>query len=214
MRVCTPVPCAASMSMYRYMYACVITPSPTEATPYLVYFCFVSRTEIHSVTLDIVQLCCQVDLATGAQPLHYASMRGNADEVVLLLRAKANVNAKTLRGFTPLHFAYQYEHNECVDLLLEHGAKVGWLVACSLFVCCIACRPVCTYVRRCMPTKRVAHVFQFKLPDRTPPNNQPTNQPPTHTSLQVDVKSALGKTPGQMKVAKSAVIPATRKPFY
>ena len=95
----------------------------------------------------------QVELTTGAQPLHYASSRGRTDEVRMLLAAKANVNAQTLRGFTPLHFAYQYEHSACVDLLLQHGARI-------------------------------------------------------------DITSALGKTPGQMKVSQTAVIAPPLKPFY
>jgi len=96
----------------------------------------------------------QVELATGAQPLHYASMKGQADQVKMLLEAKGNPNAQTLRGFTPLHLAYQSEHSECVDLLLQHGADVN-------------------------------------------------------------IRSTLGKTPGQMKVGKSAALaPVHVKPFY
>lgn len=66
----------------------------------------------------------QVEVSTGAQPLHHASMKGKAEEVKLLLNVKANVNAQTLRGFTPLHFAYRFGHDECVNILLENGANV------------------------------------------------------------------------------------------
>ena len=110
--------------------------------------------EMHRCLTDGGQNPNQTELATGAQPLHYACMRGDVAEVRVLLDARADPNAQTLRGFSPLHFAYQYEHEECVNLLLQHGARV-------------------------------------------------------------DVKSTLGKTPGQMKVSKGAILGSTPvKPFY
>jgi hypothetical protein len=66
----------------------------------------------------------QLDVSTGARPVHHACMNGKAEEVRLLLRAKADANAQTLRGFTPLHFAYQYGHDDCVEVLLAHRADV------------------------------------------------------------------------------------------
>ena len=36
--------------------------------------------------------------------------------------AGAFVNAQTLRGFTPLHFAYENHHYELISLLITNGA--------------------------------------------------------------------------------------------
>jgi ankyrin repeat domain-containing protein 50 len=57
-------------------------------------------------------------------PLHRAVMRGNEDVIILLLRYKANVNAKDIEGRTPLHSAME-STPPVVRLLLEHGAEVN-----------------------------------------------------------------------------------------
>ena len=43
--------------------------------------------------------------------------------VLLLLKHKANVNAKNRHGNTPLHHAYRYEKTKFVLLLLDHKAN-------------------------------------------------------------------------------------------
>lgn len=86
-----------------------------------------------SLGADHLEMCLQsrnedvnqVDLNTGAQPLHFASMNGKLKEMKILIDAHADVNAQTLRGFSALHFAYQFEHDKAVELLLEYGADVN-----------------------------------------------------------------------------------------
>jgi ankyrin repeat protein len=41
----------------------------------------------------------------------------------LLLSKGANVNAKTDKGHTPLHFAMEKNHKDVAKLLLQHGGK-------------------------------------------------------------------------------------------
>lgn len=57
-------------------------------------------------------------------PLHRAVMRGHEDVVILLLKHKADVNAKDIKGRTPLHCAIE-STTSVVQLLLEHGAEVN-----------------------------------------------------------------------------------------
>jgi len=54
---------------------------------------------------------------SGCTPLHDAD-RDNAE---LLLAYKADVNAKSPEGWTPLHFAAANGHKDVVEVLLAHG---------------------------------------------------------------------------------------------
>ncbi|HIF79702.1 MAG TPA: ankyrin repeat domain-containing protein, partial [Gammaproteobacteria bacterium] len=55
-------------------------------------------------------------------PLHWALSKGVAE---LLISAGADVNAITLEGSTPLHFAAWNGHNEVAELLIANGADVN-----------------------------------------------------------------------------------------
>ncbi|CZR54758.1 uncharacterized protein PAC_04642 [Phialocephala subalpina] len=57
-------------------------------------------------------------------PLHRAVIRGHEDVVILLLKHRADVNAKDIVGRTPLHYAME-STTPVVQLLLEHGAEVN-----------------------------------------------------------------------------------------
>jgi ankyrin repeat protein len=69
-----------------------------------------------------------------------AAVGNNLPEVLRLLSAGADVNAKHVEGFTPLHWAGQSGHLPVVQVLLNHGAEIeaisidGWtpLVVASL----------------------------------------------------------------------------------
>jgi ankyrin repeat domain-containing protein 50 len=57
-------------------------------------------------------------------PLHRAAMRGHEDVIILLLKHRADVNAKDIEGHTPLHFAME-STTLVVQLLLKLGAEVN-----------------------------------------------------------------------------------------
>jgi len=48
-------------------------------------------------------------------------MEGRNDVVEVLLGSKAEINAKTKTGVTPLHLAAEYGHKDVVELLRQHG---------------------------------------------------------------------------------------------
>ena len=58
----------------------------------------------------------------GYTPLHYASGKGYAGIVQLLLDRKAPLNAKCNSGEAPLHWAANNGHGEVVEILLGKGA--------------------------------------------------------------------------------------------
>lgn len=57
----------------------------------------------------------------GQMPLHAAAAAGHKDVVALLLAHGAEINATTSYGWTPLHFAVYYKHNDVADLLRLRG---------------------------------------------------------------------------------------------
>lgn len=65
----------------------------------------------------------------GWSPVHWASARGHAEVLTLLLNegrggVKKCLNGRDgLAGFTPLHVACVRGHAACVRVLLDHGAK-------------------------------------------------------------------------------------------
>jgi ankyrin repeat protein len=64
--------------------------------------------------------------SSGLTPLHCAAMRGEADNVRLLLSREARVDAITWQHrLTPLHYAAMKKHMEIVALLVEAGADVN-----------------------------------------------------------------------------------------
>ncbi|KAI0286158.1 ankyrin repeat-containing domain protein [Russula brevipes] len=59
--------------------------------------------------------------------LHDASARGQADVVDLLLRHKADVDARGSLNWTPLHWVSSRGNVKVAQLLLEHGADINAL---------------------------------------------------------------------------------------
>jgi ankyrin repeat protein len=59
----------------------------------------------------------------GNYPLHVAALRGNREEVTLLIASGADVNTRGEHGYTPLHDAIEQGHIEIVRLLIDHGAE-------------------------------------------------------------------------------------------
>lgn len=59
-------------------------------------------------------------------PVHEAASLGRALQLKQLIEAGASVNIVTVDNFTPLHDACIQAHPNCVQILLEAGAQVGY----------------------------------------------------------------------------------------
>jgi hypothetical protein len=75
------------------------------------------------------------DDGDGMTPLHWAARNGHVEIVRLLLQNGAEVNAKSNRGWTPLHWTTViFGHIDILHLLVENGADLevqdndGWIV--------------------------------------------------------------------------------------
>ncbi|OSN11387.1 hypothetical protein AU512_03720 [Lonsdalea iberica] len=61
--------------------------------------------------------------SVGYTPLHLASMIGNKEIVVFLLKKGADVNATDHEEYSPLVRAEANNHRDIVALLVKHGGK-------------------------------------------------------------------------------------------
>ena len=98
--------------------------------------------ELHKIILQIcpgsIQEVLQKSTAmldtidsTGRSPLSWASQRGEAEAVRVLLEHGADPNKSDNIRMTPLHYAAQADTPDCLLLLLEYGARLtqqtrGW----------------------------------------------------------------------------------------
>ena len=57
-------------------------------------------------------------------PLHKAAKNGQLEIVKILLRHKANINARDIYGITPLHLAACKSNKEILKHLIRHGANI------------------------------------------------------------------------------------------
>lgn len=57
-------------------------------------------------------------------PLHYAAMAGRLDDVLTLLQAGADIEARDRDGNTPLHEAARCNSTQVALALLQHGAQI------------------------------------------------------------------------------------------
>jgi ankyrin repeat protein len=55
--------------------------------------------------------------------LHHACYSGSMEVVSLLLSRQAQVGVANRDGFTPLHWAVVNQHEDCIRLLIQHGAR-------------------------------------------------------------------------------------------
>uniref|UniRef100_A0A672HV47 SOWAHA-C winged helix-turn-helix domain-containing protein n=1 Tax=Salarias fasciatus TaxID=181472 RepID=A0A672HV47_SALFA len=74
---------------------------------------------------DLSQLLRQdPSLANKKTALHWAAKHGNQDMAALVVNAGADVNTKSVSGYTPLHIAALHGHQHMLDLLVQtYGAK-------------------------------------------------------------------------------------------
>lgn len=61
------------------------------------------------------------DVLMGFTALHWAVFHGNADAVILLLKAGANPNATNINGATPIQYAIYQKQPEIFRLLLGNN---------------------------------------------------------------------------------------------
>ena len=85
-----------------------------------------SRLEVMRLLLDRGATVDATEVSNRETPLLEAVRRGADAEVVeLLLDRGAHIEAKTNRGYTPLHYAAYWNHRELADRLLASGADVN-----------------------------------------------------------------------------------------
>ncbi|MBQ4401588.1 MAG: ankyrin repeat domain-containing protein, partial [Synergistaceae bacterium] len=63
----------------------------------------------------------------GGTALMEAAKHGDTESAEILLKYRADVNAKDNKGKTALKWAKHNKHNEVAQLLRNHGAKEGLL---------------------------------------------------------------------------------------
>ena len=71
----------------------------------------------------------------GLTALHCASIHGRTKEASILLDHGDNIEAATKRGMTPLHFAVQGNHSECMKMLLDRKAPINYLNEVQIIQC-------------------------------------------------------------------------------
>jgi ankyrin repeat protein len=69
----------------------------------------------------------------GFTPLHYAARWGREAEVTKLLEVGVDVEQRNDQGLTPLMMAAIGEHNQCLQILTNFGAKVNILFSFLFF---------------------------------------------------------------------------------
>ena len=74
------------------------------------------------ILLTSAQAVNIVDPNNGNAPIHIAAQNGHNDLVKLLIRKKADLNAKNAKGNTGLHMAIGYDYYETAMLLISNGA--------------------------------------------------------------------------------------------
>uniref|UniRef100_A0A3Q3JZY8 SOWAHA-C winged helix-turn-helix domain-containing protein n=1 Tax=Monopterus albus TaxID=43700 RepID=A0A3Q3JZY8_MONAL len=89
-------------------------------------FVYMSETPLRSLFPDLSQLLRQDPSLANKKvtALHWAAKHGNEDMATLVVNAGADVNTKSVSGYTPLHIAALHGHRRILDLLIgTYGAK-------------------------------------------------------------------------------------------
>ena len=61
----------------------------------------------------------------GGAPLHYCAFNDDIESAQILLNHKAKFCQPCCNGFYPIHIAAQNSSNKVLELLFEHGSKLG-----------------------------------------------------------------------------------------
>jgi ankyrin repeat protein len=64
------------------------------------------------------------DPGNGNRPVHIAAQNGHDDLIQLLIRKKADINAKNGKGNTALHMAIGYDYYDAAKHLIQAGASL------------------------------------------------------------------------------------------
>lgn len=81
----------------------------------------VDEVEILLVNADAVN--CE-DPGNGNRPVHIAAQNGHDDLIRLLIKKKADLNAKNGKGNTALHMAIGYDYYDSAKQLIQAGASL------------------------------------------------------------------------------------------
>jgi hypothetical protein len=80
---------------------------------------------LRSLTAESPGIVTQKDL-DGRSPLHWAAYAGARQSLIeILLKAKADINAKDHNGDTPLDIAVSSRHNDAAKFLKQQGGQYG-----------------------------------------------------------------------------------------
>ena len=77
----------------------------------------------HIEFLGVPLTSCDSPNASGDRMLHIAARNGALEDIELLCRLGAAIDAGGDLGYTPLHFAAMTGHREAVEMLLKYRAN-------------------------------------------------------------------------------------------
>lgn len=81
--------------------------------------------ETIKVLISALHANIEASIHDGRRPLHFAAFKGQLACAEELLSLGADKEAIDDSGWTPLHFAARYHHEEVIRLLLRAGAQIG-----------------------------------------------------------------------------------------
>uniref|UniRef100_A0A3Q2ZIY9 Ankyrin repeat domain-containing protein SOWAHB-like n=1 Tax=Kryptolebias marmoratus TaxID=37003 RepID=A0A3Q2ZIY9_KRYMA len=96
--------------------------------------------------------------------LHWAAKHGNEDMATLVANAGADVNSKSVSGYTPLHIAALHGHQHILDLLIGTYGNVGLcsFLITSDFLLVVLAEFQVTQARERNKNRKLASLFQSK----------------------------------------------------
>ena len=109
--------------------------------------------------------------AEGRSVLHFAAQRGNLSilNYVLSLSRHVDVDARDIRGQTPLHYAVQCKRTETIDLLVARGSRVRAIDTngCTVLHCAVMHNNVAA-IKRLLELGAADDLLLLDRDERTP----------------------------------------------